>query len=114
MVIGWDLQLGMRRKPIVPDQGDGLTVNRRRQWEMMTGWADDAIEEEEGEDLTSDGDVLGDVTPFSSRLQAEATGKYSSTWELDPSSSVENSRFRISGQMHMNWVRCLSIMLTLC
>ncbi|KIY69684.1 WD40 repeat-like protein [Cylindrobasidium torrendii FP15055 ss-10] len=109
MVIGWDLGLGMRRKPIVPEQGDGLTVNRRRQWELMTGWADDAIEEEEGEDFTSDGDVLGDVTPFSSSLHAEATGKYASTWELDPSSSVENSRFRISGQMHMNWVNDIKL-----
>jgi WD repeat-containing protein 48 len=42
---------------------EGRAKRMRGSWEIMTGWGDDVIEEEEdGDDrVGSDGDVLGDV-----------------------------------------------------
>ena len=57
MIIGWDLGVPMKRKPI-----DGASPMRpsRLRWERLTGWTDDSSEEDDDDDCTtSDGDVLG-------------------------------------------------------
>jgi WD repeat-containing protein 48 len=68
-VISWDLGVAMKKKDSssAKTRRDHLAVGR---WEVMTGWADDYIDEEAEENeerLGSDGDVLGDVVPSSSR-----------------------------------------------
>ncbi|KAL1686443.1 hypothetical protein GGG16DRAFT_128688 [Schizophyllum commune] len=86
----------MRRHRRVSQLG-GSTRGLAR-WEIMTGWADDAIDEEqEGEDRpTSDGDILGDVTI--SRRRANTITAPAPRWE------PPRSQFRQSAQMHRDWV----------
>ncbi|KAF9007255.1 hypothetical protein BDZ89DRAFT_1120106 [Hymenopellis radicata] len=60
---------------------------------MMTGWSDDAIDEEDGEEerIASDGDVLGDVTAFVKRQKpSKVSGR---TWEMDPDSPAQHWQF---------------------
>jgi WD repeat-containing protein 48 len=69
-VISWDLGVAMKKKDAIAakeTRRDHLGVGR---WEVMTGWADDYIDEEAEENeerLGSDGDILGDVVPSGSR-----------------------------------------------
>jgi WD repeat-containing protein 48 len=88
LVMSWDLGIPMRRRKA--KEYDGLRRPGGR-WEIMTGWVDDAIDEEgeEGEERpTSDGDILGDVTASSSR-RARRSWRSSNTvpfeyqWETD-------------------------------
>lgn len=83
LVLSWDLGLPMRRRT-PPD-----TPTRRGRWEALTGWADDAIDEE-GEEMderpTSDGDVLGEVTASAARRRAPNGIRelpYEEQWEMD-------------------------------
>ncbi len=63
LVLSWDLGIRMKKR----SQKYGVTTNTMQRdfgrWEIMTGWADDIIEEdpEEGEELSRDGDILGEV-----------------------------------------------------
>ncbi|KAL1753899.1 hypothetical protein FB107DRAFT_263941 [Schizophyllum commune] len=109
LVIAWDLGLPMRRHRRVSQLG-GSTRGLAR-WEIMTGWADDAIDEEqEGEDRpTSDGDILGDVTI--SRRRANTITAPAPRWEVDrdalasaSTNKPPRSQFRQSAQMHRDWV----------
>ncbi|SJL07627.1 uncharacterized protein ARMOST_10977 [Armillaria ostoyae] len=86
MVISWDLGMPMKKRKPKQDVGDLRRGVGR--WELMTGWGDDAIAEE-AEDAddrpTSDGDVLGEVTAFSSRRrrQSQSSLPYEQQWETD-------------------------------
>ena len=72
----------------VPDSALQRSVGR---WEIMTGWADDIVEEEadEGEEGRSDGDVLGEVLDVSSEKQRKRRGgigrsiPHEEKWETD-------------------------------
>jgi len=71
LVMAWDLGIPMKKKSISTVDGDGVRGHRvAGNWEVMTGWADEFIDEEaeEGDErLGSDGDILGDVSPSGSR-----------------------------------------------
>ncbi|KAH9931751.1 hypothetical protein B0H21DRAFT_699788 [Amylocystis lapponica] len=80
----------------------------------MTNWSDDVIEEEmdEGEEVRSDGDVLGEVT---GRVRRRAVGidqaiPYEEQWETDMDAFEARkanpplSQFRQCAQMHSDWV----------
>lgn len=128
LVISWDLGIPTKRRTHrygIPDSSSGRTVRR---WEIMTNWADDIIEEEEdGEELPSDGDVLGEVTGRSRRRPngVQTTILDEEQWEVDQTalgtrkvrslcgwSSVyvtdpvlkATTQFRQSAQLHSDWV----------
>ncbi|KAJ7623186.1 hypothetical protein FB45DRAFT_797112 [Roridomyces roridus] len=104
LVLSWDLKLPMRRRA-PPD-----SPLRRGRWETLTGWADDAIDEE-GEEAderpTSDGDVLGEVTTVGTRRRGASNGirelPFEEQWELDGEPSKPSS-FRQCVQTHTDWV----------
>ncbi|KAG6827093.1 hypothetical protein H0H92_013225 [Tricholoma furcatifolium] len=76
LVISYDLGIPMKKRKAKQD--DAL---RHRDWEVMTGWAD----EEELEDVQSDGDILGDVT-LSPRRRQRINSQfipYEKQWETD-------------------------------
>ena len=103
LVVAWDL--GFPLKPRTRRYGlpvpssvnsspylahEGTSYAR---WELMTGWADDVVDESEEEDVR-DGDVLGDVRAVNEReRERERTGRgeegeegdipYEQKWETD-------------------------------
>ncbi|KAF7309790.1 WD-REPEATS-REGION domain-containing protein [Mycena indigotica] len=91
LVISWDLSLSLRHR--LP--ADNI-IGRKGRWEALTGWADDAIDEEgeEGDDRpTLDGDVLGiREVPFEEE------------WQLDLEAVPAASSFRQCMQAHTDWV----------
>ncbi|KAJ7765499.1 hypothetical protein DFH07DRAFT_737719 [Mycena maculata] len=102
LVLSWDLALPMRRRT-PPD-----SAARRGRWEALTGWADDAIDEE-GEEAderpTSDGDILGDVTAGAARRRHPSNGElpHEEQWEMD-GEPTRASSFRQCVQTHTDWV----------
>ncbi|OBZ73444.1 hypothetical protein A0H81_07250 [Grifola frondosa] len=92
----------------------GLTGRSLRRWEVMTNWADDVIEEEadEGEEIRSDGDVLGEVTGKVRKksITTDNTIPYEEQWETDVEayearkSNPPSTQFRQCAQMHTDWV----------
>ncbi|XP_006457085.1 hypothetical protein AGABI2DRAFT_229354 [Agaricus bisporus var. bisporus H97] len=85
-----------------------------KKWEVLTGWADDTIEEE-GEDddrLASDGDILGEV---SCRRQwvPEKSGEipYEQRWETDLAAFQPRirSQFRQRAELHHDWVNDIAL-----
>jgi WD repeat-containing protein 48 len=89
LINSWDLQLPMCRRQDSGASGSGEVMHRRLgRWELMTGWADDVIDEEvEEEDrVGTDGDVLGDVSMNSARRRRRAVKDeypYEQRWEID-------------------------------
>lgn len=129
LVISWDLGIGMKKR--VCDRGKSVS----RKWEMLTGWADDVIEEE-GEDddrIASDGDILGDVNYRRQRTpQRSGEIPYEHQWETDliafkpglvrfPISSClqyiltellcqkQRSHFRQRAEVHSDWVNDIAL-----
>ena len=88
LIIAWDLGVPMKkRKQSKAPQGPRVNG----QWEVLTGWADDTIEEEGEEDerLGTDGDVLGEVTSALKRQRsASVSGEvpFEHQWEVDMAS----------------------------
>lgn len=86
LVNSWDLGLPLQeRQKRYGYAGEG---GRRLggQWEMMTGWADDAIDEEdEEEESVMDGDVLGEVTGGRKRRGSKVDDPlpFEQHWEAD-------------------------------
>ncbi len=91
LVVGWDLGVGMRpkRTDVSPEHEEQWRIRSGRHWEMMTGWSDDAIDEEDGDEdrIASDGDVLGDVTAFAKRRKPSKASDH--TWEIDSDSPAQ-------------------------
>lgn len=87
MIMSWDLGIPMKKRNVRQDSQDELRRSHGR-WEIMTGWADDRIDEE-GEDADdfkqSDGDILGDVTGSTRKRQRAKTNSiaYEDQWETD-------------------------------
>lgn len=90
MVISWDLEIPMKKRPeenVKPSKG---------RWEMMTGWGDDVIDEENEDDsddglnnYVSDGDVLGDVTGNIRKRRRPSDKEpipYEQQWEINTDS----------------------------
>ncbi|KAF7356603.1 WD-REPEATS-REGION domain-containing protein [Mycena venus] len=104
LVLSWDLGLSLR-----PRTPSDFPIRRGR-WEALTGWADDAIDEE-GEEAeerpTSDGDILGDVTAVAARRRRPSSMRelsYEEQWELDADATPRASSFRQCVQAHTDWV----------
>ena len=86
LVISWDLGIPTKRRPHRYGIPEGSNGRGARRWEIMTNWADDIIEEEDdGEELPSDGDVLGEVTGRSRRRPngVQDTIPEEEQWEVD-------------------------------
>jgi WD repeat-containing protein 48 len=87
MIMSWDLGIPMKKRKAREDSEDGLRRSQGR-WEIMTGWADNGIDEE-GEDADdvkqSDGDILGDVTASTRKRQKAKLNSipYENQWETD-------------------------------
>lgn len=79
LIISRDLGVSMKRRRLRPD------TRPSDRWEMLTGWADDAIQEEEdAEDRGTDGDVLGEVTSRKSRSASMSADSAPETqWQTD-------------------------------
>ena len=76
LIISWDLGITTKKRRHTQPTRNG-------RWEVLTGWADNFIDEE-GEDddhVATDGDVLGEVR----RRRASSVGKkpYEQQWETD-------------------------------
>lgn len=85
LIMSWDLGLPMKKRRL---KAGTEQMRRDGRWEIMTGWADDAIDEEaeDGEDRPqSDGDILGEVTANASRRRRtnSKTIPYEHQWETD-------------------------------
>ncbi|KAF8152379.1 hypothetical protein B0H34DRAFT_724941 [Crassisporium funariophilum] len=108
LVMSWDLGIPMMRREA---KGD---VTAKSRWEAMTGWGEDAIDEEvdeADERPLSDGDVLGDVTAELNRRRqrvASIAGEipHEHEWETDLSAYEAGSptQFRQCAQAHTDWV----------
>ncbi|KAF7308784.1 WD-REPEATS-REGION domain-containing protein [Mycena kentingensis (nom. inval.)] len=103
LVLAWDLGLSTRRRTQTSD------MHRRGRWEALTGWADDAIDEEgeEGDERpTLDGDILGDVATAARRRAPSGVREvpFEEQWELDATAYTPASSFRQCVQTHTDWV----------
>ncbi|KIJ17442.1 hypothetical protein PAXINDRAFT_168100 [Paxillus involutus ATCC 200175] len=103
-VISWDLGLPLRRRRAAPSRR-----SRVARWEMLTGMADDALDEETEEEERRDGDVLGDVKESGGRRRRNSMRDdipYERQWELDPERLEfgTQAQFRQCAQMHTDWI----------
>ncbi|KZT41061.1 WD40 repeat-like protein [Sistotremastrum suecicum HHB10207 ss-3] len=108
LVIAWDLHMSFSRRKCKYGYEPGVSP-RAANWEYLTGWADDIIDEEDDpDDLgASDGDVLGEVLPRKRRSKhSDQEIPYEDLWELNTSDSSEPppSTFRQCAQAHSDWV----------
>ncbi|KAA1473313.1 WD40 repeat-like protein [Dentipellis sp. KUC8613] len=116
LVVSWDLGIPMKtrtRKYGAPngDAGSHMRMVSSR-WEMMTGWADDIIDEDVEEEVPrSDGDILGDVKGSGKRRRLSLVNRgasipFEEQWETDLNAFEEGqpSSFRQSTQSHSDWV----------
>lgn len=107
LIIAWDLGLPTKRRRSKPSAAKG---KRNDHWEYLTGWADDAIEEEEEDErIGTDGDVLGEVTSALKRQRnASVSGEIpiEQQWEVDSASfkAGTHSEFRQCAQAHSDWI----------
>ncbi|TFK51249.1 WD40 repeat-like protein [Heliocybe sulcata] len=111
LVISWELGVQTRKRA----RRYGMTSDGQRRstarWEMLTGWADDVIEEEEEEEVVRDGDVLGEVKEsiaWRRKRPQSQNGEmsYEEQWEMDTEAfeSGKPSQFRQAAQAHSDWV----------
>ncbi|KAK7015307.1 WD-repeats-region domain-containing protein [Favolaschia claudopus] len=105
LLLSWDLGLSLRSR------ATSDSPLRRGRWESLTGWADDAIDEEAeeaDERPTSDGDILGDVAAMTARRRRPSAGirelPYEEKWEIDPDATSRPTSFRQCAQTHTDWV----------
>ncbi|KAF9003076.1 hypothetical protein BDQ17DRAFT_1306080 [Cyathus striatus] len=125
MVISWDLGISMKKRPTSASTSPGSGVREgplgtKHHWELITGWLDDSIDEEESESegtfpVGSDGDVLGDVTSSLDRrgkqigdLRARDRAQLEREKEWIPDMTEFKpetpSTFRQCAQTHTDWV----------
>ncbi|KZT64082.1 WD40 repeat-like protein [Daedalea quercina L-15889] len=113
LVISWDLDIPTRRRTHRYGVAEGSSGGSTRRWEIMTNWADDIIEEEDdGEELPSDGDVLGEVTGRARRRPngVQNTIPEEEQWEVDEEAlearkaNPPATQFRQCAQLHSDWV----------
>ena len=90
LVLSWDLGIGMRRRERRYGAASERMHRKVGRWEIMTGWADedDLAEDDEDEEVRSDGDVLGEVSGSISRrrrrrTKAEDDIPWEGQWETD-------------------------------
>ncbi|TFK31745.1 WD40-repeat-containing domain protein [Crucibulum laeve] len=109
-IISWELCIPMKKRKVIRNGDETLRSGR---WEVITGWANDSIDEEteDEERLVSDGDVLGEVTSNLSQRRQRAVSKageipHEKQWETDLSTFTPGvqSQFRQCAQAHTDWV----------
>ncbi|EAU81628.2 hypothetical protein CC1G_02644 [Coprinopsis cinerea okayama7 len=107
LVIARDLRVPMKRR-----RAQLSSQNRLKdRWEVITGWADDAIEEEgeDGEERGPDGDVLGEVAAQTKKQRSASISgdvQLENMWETDMGlfKAGVHSEFRQSAQAHSDWI----------
>ena len=82
MVFSWDQNIPMKKRA----QRYGVSSDDMQRsvgrWEIMTGWADEAAEDEdEGDEGRSDGDILGDVQDSNPRRRRRPRPEDGIPWE---------------------------------
>lgn len=108
LVISWDLGISMKRR----ERRYGLWEDTLRRpvgsWEIMTGWADEVGDEdtEDGEDMRSDGDVLGEVYNNGGRKRRrrpkpEDGIPYEEQWETDMAAFQPGKVSQLSRMVHV-------------
>ncbi|KAF8639324.1 hypothetical protein AX17_001572 [Amanita inopinata Kibby_2008] len=112
LVMSWELGIRLKKK-ILEQDGRAAKVARGR-WEVMTGWADDADDEDQADDdrVTGDGDVIGDVPMSAGNRRRKRIIKdlnlvpYERQWEPDLNAFKPGiaSSFRQCAQAHGDWV----------
>ncbi len=85
LVMAWDLNIPMKKHIHDVD----ATQNSSTRWELLTGWVDPVVDDApgEGEELRSDGDIIGDVRGSSRRRKmsgAAGTGCIPSDHQWEP------------------------------
>ena len=90
LIVAWDLSISMKQRVQRYGTQDSAMHRSVGRWEIMTGWADDILEEEGEEDEgRSDGDVLGDVQEANGGRQRRRNNgidrliSYEEKWETD-------------------------------
>ncbi len=128
LVISWDLGIATKKREF--SQVDPPS----RKWEVLTGWADDVIEEEaEDEDrIPSDGDILGEVNHRRQRtIRRAPEALYEEHWETDITAFkprtvcsllpcvllvaflivclTQHSQFRQCAEAHFDWINDIAL-----
>ncbi|KAF9441529.1 WD40 repeat-like protein, partial [Macrolepiota fuliginosa MF-IS2] len=109
LVISWDLGIATKKRKA----GGGKSVGGK--WEVLTGWADEGVEEEGEEDdqvVRSDGDILGDVSYRRQRTpQRNGEFPYEHQWETDITAFKPGTRshFRQCAEAHSDWVNDIAL-----
>lgn len=106
--MAWDLGIPLKKRKL---NTHGIRSPKSDQWEHITGWADDSIEEE-GEDeerIGTDGDILGDVTDSSKRARKMSSTEetaFGQQWEANMTAFKpdQHSEFRQCAQAHSDWI----------
>ncbi|KAI0347571.1 WD40 repeat-like protein [Trametopsis cervina] len=113
LVLSWDLGIALKRRSRRYGLSDNQPLRRPvGRWEIMTGWAEDIIEEDgEDDEYRSDGDILGDVQGNGVRGRRRQPTNineipYEDQWEVDAGllQPGKMSQFRQSVQAHTDWV----------
>ncbi|KAL4250924.1 WD repeat WDR48 family protein [Abortiporus biennis] len=109
LVLSWDLGIRMKKRSQKYGVNPSTLHRSIGRWEILTGWADDIIEEDlDEEDLRSDGDILGDVTTSRRRRKAgiDHSIPYEQQWETDLEYFEDGkiTQFRQCAQVHSDWV----------
>ncbi|KAH7906359.1 WD40-repeat-containing domain protein, partial [Hygrophoropsis aurantiaca] len=108
LVMSWDLGLPLRKK-----QKSNLVHGRKDRWELMTGMADEILDEVDEEEERRDGDILGDVKTNNGRRRRSSVGQeipFESRWEMESDPHIRLDRtaqFRQCVQTHTDWVNDL-------
>jgi WD repeat-containing protein 48 len=108
LVIAWDLSISMRKRERRYGFTDDDMHRRVGRWEIMTGWADDVLEDDDAEDeVRSDGDILGDVQEAGTRRGQRRPSSeipWEEQWETDVEAFQpgQASTFRLSCQSRYN------------
>jgi hypothetical protein len=101
MLCAWDLGMRTDIRPHRPPLH--LTGGSARRWEMMTGWADE--DEEDEEDDTLDGDVLGEVSGARRRRTSRPDDPfpYEKSWEVQLDDAEE-----LPVSIHCEYCLCIT------
>ncbi|KAF8880654.1 hypothetical protein BD779DRAFT_1675814 [Infundibulicybe gibba] len=105
LVNSWDLGLPLKRREEKEEEKEISKYKSQGQWEVMTGWADDIIIDEELEE--SDGDVIGDVVTSPKGIKnSRKLLPPKQHWETDLNAFQAGtpSHFRQCAQVHTDWV----------
>ncbi|KAL0573430.1 hypothetical protein V5O48_008524 [Marasmius crinis-equi] len=108
MVNSWDLHVPMRSREKERRLKQSRGGYEKYRWEIMTGWADDV--DEDGDEFSGDGDVLGEVTLRKRRGEEGSELPYEKRWEMrKDASGVQPATFRQCAELHTEWINDIAL-----